>query len=221
MLEARRLSRVTVAALAIAVTFPGVLSSSTAGGVSPSRIPPRPPAAAPRTLPPVSAGVPYVAPWQSSFERYSTQLLVPNAPSTIVRSLTVPRGQWWRVVYMTFGATMSAVVANRYIWVFVRDSSSNEVFRVPMPFAAVASGSYFFTVGPGLTSYSLPLTGGVGGAVVGIPDMLWRETFTISTEITNSQLGDVFASGPSQWAIEVYTPVKDRPGVLVPTPTIT
>lgn len=217
-LGARRLPCAAAAVLAIAATFPGATGSSAAGSIGRHRPPPRPPAQRARTLPPVSAGTPYIAPWQSAFERYSTQLLVPNAASSSIRSLTIPRGQWWRLVYQTFAFTTSAVAGNRYIWYYVREPAGGEVYRQAMPFVAVASNSYFFTVGPGLTSYTLPAAGGVGGATVGIPDMLWRENYSISIEITGIQAGDAFATTPNQWAVEVFTPVKDRPGVLVPTP---
>src|SRR5205814_8129963 len=57
--------------------------------------------------------LPYVAPWDIGFKRYSTLIVPLTGVTTSIRAVTVPDGQWWRIVLATVPFKTKAVVADR------------------------------------------------------------------------------------------------------------
>lgn len=207
MRPAFRIVPVTLAA------FVASLAVASASGTHPASPDPHP------KRPTVNA-VPYIAPWQAGFEKFATQVY--TAKYDIAQSflsLTVPDGQWWRVIYLAFGMTPDANAGNRTILVqfFVRGDSVTSRLSVVPPVSQPTGTDYQYLFGPGLTSYANVTDPQTGMAVASLPDVLWPGGTELRVTIGGAFAGDRFDSRRN-YAVEIYT--EERPGVLIPlTPT--
>lgn len=163
----------------------------------------------------MSAGVPYVAPWQTGWERFATQLLVPAAVGSSIRRVTVPEGQWWRLIYISTSINTSAVVANRSVAYEVFPPAGTGGFIMPAALMQTASTTIVYTFSPHVSSYALAPASLPGVAVAAVPDLLWAPGTLIQLEVQGIQAGDTYA-GQLGAAVEVY--IVERPGRLVPLP---
>jgi hypothetical protein len=167
--------------------------------------------------PPVSAGVPYIAPWQSGFERYSTQVLTMPTVASNERALIVPTGQWWRIIVARAQFFTSAVVGNRQTYLEAKLVGVTSIWKIGAPRAQPASAQFDYAWGP-----QLGVIGNVDNIAFGmqsspIPDMLLPPKCVIDLYMLGVAAGDGI-NDPTSISIEVYTPVKDRPGVFLPAP---
>lgn len=168
----------------------------------------------------VSAGLPYVAPWQSGFRRYSTQLITPRVVSFAQWAALIPDGQWWRVVYVWGQWSTSAVAGTRSVFFRVWDPVSGTFSfqtQTPLAQAASAAGTYLF--GPGLTSFAVSTDPLVEMGVATLPDLLWPPGKELFLGVASAKAGDAWATGVT-FAVEVYTPEKEGSPVLVPMPLV-
>lgn len=179
----------------------------------------RPPAAKPRSIPAMSAGIPYVAPWKSDFERYSTQLLPLPTTGGQAGAIVVPDGQWYRVVYASFAWITNGVGGARNVQLQATLKDGTIVLELGTPFAQPISTVVNYVYGPGLQAFANSTVAAQGQVQAPMPDVLWAPGTTLQWFLRNAQSGDALGAGATV-AVEVYTPVKDRPGVLVPTPAI-
>lgn len=163
--------------------------------------------------------VPYVAPWQTQFDRYSTQIY--QWPSTAANelSITVAANQWWRIVYAFAAVGSSSTAGDRLIQFMVKDTSNAQVFIVATTAAMPASSNYDCIFAPGLTSYVGTTTFGAHSAVTAIPDMLWRPGYTFELLVGNFQSGDSFLGITPYVAVEIYAQ-NEQTGALAPAPTV-
>lgn len=167
----------------------------------------------------MSGAVPYVAPWQTGFDRFAVQLYTPKQSAINVRQLTVPDGQWWRIIYLTGEYITSAAALTRIMVVEVTNPAlpANFAYIGPSTLTQTASTSVFYTFGPNLGQTALPPTATtVGLSQQSLPDLLWAPRSIIEMTVIGVDPGDGF-SGAGIFAIEVYT--EKYPGVLTPTPT--
>lgn len=195
--------RIVPAALAAFVVALALVTPSVA-----HRTPPHPPNRADT----VSSHVPYIAPWQSGFERFSTQIFTPGGAGTNHLSMLIPGGQWWRIVYLSATLFTNAVVASRQVQVDVTapDGSVSFLTATPLTQAATTVGAYLF--GPGLTSFANTVPAQRQFGCAALPDVLWPQGDTISLQSTLGSGGDQLFT--PAFAVEIYTE-NDR-GSLVP-----
>lgn len=168
----------------------------------------------------MSSSVPYIAPWQTGFERYSTQLIRALPTTNPARiTWTVPDGQWYRIVFISgqlatgAGATartLSLVISNpTNTGSFVEGATAPQKANYGGTLAWMPGGAaYFSDDGVNQLVMTMPL-----------PDVLWGPGSTIEFRVANFVAGQ---DGMTFWtlATEIYT--EDRPGVFAPaTPTPT
>lgn len=163
----------------------------------------------------MSAGLPYIAPWQAAFERYSVQTFTPSAVGIDTMQLVIPDGQWWRIIYLSVVFAAGAAAATRTQGIRVLDKMSNQVFQQNAPTSQLANTTFAYTAGPGQTSYFN--TAG-GQAVYALPDVLWPPLATVQSIVFSAAVGDAYTS-TSTFAVEIYG--ETRPGVLAPVLTAT
>lgn len=164
----------------------------------------------------MSATVPYVAPWQTGFDKYSSQLYSPTVVGGVTLQMTVPTGQWWRVLYATGTFVTSAIAQNRIMEFQVVDASSVSRLIVISTQAQTASTTTTYLFMATSAAYTNQAVASAGFALSPIPDILWPFGSTIELQCVTSVAGDAFMTAGT-FAVEVYT--EDRPGVLTPTPT--
>jgi len=163
---------------------------------------------------------PYIAPWQTGFSRYSTQLFTPTRLGTTSLIMTVPAGQWWRIVYLLSNGTMSAVVANRQWQLTIATPAQSQAFRATglVPLTASQAGQMIFAPDIG-TFVNSTITIDISQGME-IPDALWPPASIITMNLNGAQAGD-FVNTASVFAIETYTEQYDNGApVLVPTPAL-
>lgn len=167
----------------------------------------------------MSVATPYVAPWESGFKRYSTQLYTPTLVIPSVERMTIPDGQWWRIIYLngTFGT--SAIVGPRTVFVVMQKPGGAIVFQEYAPASPGASAFANYLYGPGLTAFANTTDPTAVSVVATLPDLLWQPGTVISLQVAGAQAGDSW-QGAATYAVEVYTPEKEGSSILVPTPAI-
>lgn len=165
----------------------------------------------------MSASIPYVAPWQSGFDRYSTQLYPIPALTATASKIVIPDGQWWRIVYVNTSWATSAAAANRTLELDVLDRAGVVKFVVQTPLVQIAStiGNYLFAPNAMPTTNTSQALNEFGSMT--IPDMLWPPGFQIEVRLLGAQANDGI-SQQNQIAVEIYTE-SERPGVLQPSPS--
>lgn len=189
-----------------------------ASTVASARTPPHP---SHHKQPHVSATVPYAAPWQTEFNRYSTQLYVPTRSTHTALDMTIPTGQWWRIVYLHAGYSTDANPGTRSVFFRIFDPAGAILFFADAPATQPASSVFQYTWGPGLSVFSVSANAASGTAVSSLPDLLWPPGCDLNISANFAQVGDDWSTGRT-YAIEVYT--EDYQGnivpVLTPTPLI-
>lgn len=167
----------------------------------------------------MSSGTPYVAPWETGFKRYATQIYLPTFPGPTSARMTIPDGQWWRIVYLQGELGTGATVANRTVRMTVEKPLGTFLFQLTMPGSQVANGFGIYLLGPGLTGYANTTDPTASGYVAPLPDLLWQPGVIITLFVANAQANDAW-QGRVNFAVEVYTPEKEGSPILVPTPQI-
>lgn len=163
------------------------------------------------------SAVPYAAPWQTEFHRYSTQLYTPSLITPTQLQMVIPTRQWWRIVYINGEATTVATAGNRVVSILFTDAAGNDKLRELATLVQVASGDGFYLFGPTLTAFANSTDNTRLQATTTIPDLLWPEGTQITLSIIGAKSGDTWSTLRT-YAVEVYT--EDRNGDLVPlTPT--
>jgi hypothetical protein len=165
--------------------------------------------------------VPYIAPWQTGFLRYSTQLYTMRATGTAAVGLTVPETQWWRIIFATAVFGTSATVGNRQGALEITSGGMTLLLQAGITQPAGALGSYTWGVGIGATAVAI--TAAAVSASNGIPDMLWPAASSIQVALFASKAGDAISTPAPTLAVEVYTEDYNSGAltpVLVPTPLL-
>jgi hypothetical protein len=167
----------------------------------------------------VSVDTPYVAPWLTSFNRYSTQLYTPSNPGANQLTMVIPSGQWWRFIYITATITTGVTVANRPISLFINDPHGVQVLVLQQPLIMAASQTGTCLWMPGASGFFQNTVANACYSEVPMPDLLWAPGSQVSIFNQNFQGGDSIGA-PKVYAVEVYTEDRDQPGVFVPTPVV-
>lgn len=170
----------------------------------------------------MSSSVPYVAPWQSGFERYSTQIYAPPAGSFTSVQMTIPDGQWWRIVYIAANVQAEATAGNRTVQLsIIRPGFNGTVLHVLAKTVQVASSTVDYLFTPGASDSANTTVAAHGYAVAGIPDVLWPAGNKVIVQVNDAAPLDAFFP-PTVYAVEIYTEVRE--GVfapaLAPTPLV-
>lgn len=164
----------------------------------------------------VFSGTPVVAGYVPPLVRRTTLPIAPVGASANERSVTVPEGHWYRVIYGATGWLASAVVADRNINFFVLPPQGffgANLIQIGAPGPVQASQSAQLLFGPTLTSYTA-VVAGVASMQFPIPDLLWPARTKLSIFVTNVQAGDTFTSGPGPvFMIEDY--IEHAPAAAV------
>jgi len=162
--------------------------------------------------------LPYVAPWQAEFNRYGTQILQVPKTATNTNTITVPNGQWWRVIFFSADWLTSATAGSRTYSLFFITSGSQLTITQPGTLAASSEARYSFF--PGATAYVVSIPGFIGYQQTSIPDMLWGPGTAIEGFLGGGDSGDA-AQGLPTIAVEIYS-LKDpqQPAELRPIPLI-
>jgi len=172
----------------------------------------------------VSAIVPYVAPWQSGWERFATQLYAPESDGQDFLTLEVPDGQWWRIIYLAAEYTTGVTAGNRSMRIEIEDPRGNFILTEGAPAAQPASAVTKYTFAPGVTTFANMTVLSQSYQSVAIPDLLWGQGFVIHLHVFNSGGTDAFSGGVGPvFAMEVYTEERlNDSGVSIPeTPALT
>jgi len=203
-------------AFAVAIVAAAALTAAHVAQARHAPTPPRGKVARVSSAPPT----PYVAPWQTGFTRYSTQIYTPAQLAINALAMTVPPGVWWRIVYLLSNATMSAVVANRQWQLSISTPGQSQAFRATglAPLSASQAGQIIF--GPQISTFiNATVTIDVSQAME-IPDALWPPGSVLNLSFNNAQAGDSI-NAASVFVIETYTEQYDNGvAVLVPTPPL-
>jgi len=155
----------------------------------------------------VSAIVPYVAPWQTEFNQYSVQNYTPTNPFFNVLAMTIPSGQWWRIIYLLGVATTSAAVMTRTAFMQVTDATGRVTFKEIAPVSQPASSTYSYLYGPSLNAYANTTDPTAGQAVSVLPDLLLAPLSVVELALGNVDASDSWGN-TGVFSIEVYT--EDR-----------
>lgn len=179
----------------------------------------------PHGQPGVSAGVPYIAPWQAGFHRGPTRLITLSNPFFNEVSTVVPAGEWWRIVWVSTAYTASATAGTRFVFLRVQNPAGDTVMQAGTPVNLVASTTATFLYGPNLTTFANSAAAAAYQISVALPDTLWPPGFTILQTVNNAQAGDSFATIPRTIAAEVYTVIpgsstEQIEPLSVPTPVL-
>jgi hypothetical protein len=166
----------------------------------------------------VSSGVPYVAPWQSGFERHPVQNLTPAASGAAKLSLPVPEGQWWRLIYANGRFTTSALPNNRGVFLSIVGADGVEVLRAFAAAAQTPGNTYTYLYGPHVTTFAVVAGTATQMIAEAIPDLLWPPNSVIALDVNQPLAGDAWEASPRTFSVEVYTPVRETSELLVPTP---
>lgn len=167
----------------------------------------------------MTAALPYLAPWRSNFERYSTQTYSLRAIGNSQKLITSPEGQYWRVILAQMGFNTSAVVGNRVVSLQIAGATAPATMIQTASIVQPASASYQYIYGPELTAYSNVASPNDGVAVHPIVDVLWPPGTIFAWRVNGPQAGDAF-NVVEMLAVEVYRPLKDRPVAPVPIPRV-
>jgi hypothetical protein len=166
-------------------------------------------------------GLPYLAPWVTGFNRYSTQPINMPITSHLIAGVTVPKLQWWRIVAVTFTISTSTVVKTRVAAFEIVDPTNSIVLVSEPPLQIGASIVAHIQIAPN-TSFSS--TTGAPNRAFGsgsVPDMLWGQDYLLRCNAVNADTSDVL--GESIVFAEIYTEDYNS-GVLtpalVPTPLL-
>jgi len=152
--------------------------------------------------PGIAGSVPYVAPWQATFDRYGVQVIAGAVQAVNIRRITVPQSQYWRVIYMYATITTSAVVANRVMnYQIVPGDGSQGPFQ-PANIAIPANTTANYLFGPNLSPYSNVAVAADEASVQPIPDLIWPPGTIIQAFLTNADGGDLWSAS---FAVEIYS----------------
>lgn len=164
-----------------------------------------------------SAPVPYIAPWQSDWTRYSTQLVPLSKLLTGDYQVTVPDGQWWRVLFCSVAWVTTASAATRQA-LFKITRVDGYSYVIGSPTTQIASLEGFYTWAVGANAYYTPTNAGRFYQVAPIIDIVWPQASVITAGLDGALSGDDI-SGSAIVAVEVYTEADN--GALVPSITPT
>lgn len=163
--------------------------------------------------------LPYVAPWQTQFTRYSTQLYSMSA-NGISRELTIPSLQWWRIGYASARYNTSADAGGRQITFDIGTPGGTTGLTIAAPISQGAGATGLYTVAPNVSAFGSNVSTFATVAVWSIPDLLWGPGTKFTFTDLNNQTGDTFAFLPTL-AAEVYTEDYNSAGQAVLTPAAT
>lgn len=161
--------------------------------------------------------IPYVAPWQSEWQRYATQILALGGSASDNRSLTAGDNQWWRPIYLEARITTSSTSGSRVMELQIVPGNGAPTYLQPSNIVQNASVFCRYVFGPSINGYSQTTLTQFSVSVQSIPDMLWPPKTTFKLELNSADSGDQWGATPSM-AVEIYT--EDyQTGQLVPEPT--
>lgn len=168
----------------------------------------------------ITPNVPYVAPWQAEFRRYSVQRVKFTAANASDYSVTIPTNQWWRIASVYAHGNLSNAAGNRLLDFTIKQPGSVVVADTTLPVALTASQSFVGMWGPGWTPAAVSVTTGVWGTST-IPDLLWPYGTVLNAFLLFPDAADNIAQVYAM--VEIY--VEDSSGNLVlaelaPTPII-
>lgn len=168
-----------------------------------------------------AAPLPYQAPWETQFRRYSTQLYTLRGTTAVTRSITAPDLQWWRPVYVMVQYQTDAVAGDRVMEYRVLPGNGGNAYVQPANVKQAASVFCSYVYGVGVSSASQTAVAQFSVSVQSIPDMIWppgTEFFLIQN---GADAGDTWHTDPGI-AVEIYTEDYTPAGatVLVPTPLV-
>lgn len=167
----------------------------------------------------VSSSIPYVAPWQTGFERFATQHYAVALNPTGNAQWTIPDGQWWRIISATGFLTASGAAGNRTAALEVFDAGGVLVYAAETPLVIVATQAASYTFGLNIAAISNAALPAVQFGSAPIIDALWPQASLIIIDDVGRQVGDTYSTTTGGILVEIYA--EQRPGVLVPqlTPT--
>lgn len=166
-----------------------------------------------------AAALAYVAPWQSSFNIYATQIVPMTKAATNEYTITVPSGQWWRIIFVYADYSSSATSGDRHAGLIITNPSGANVLEVDSPAIQTASTEYNYVWGPNLSATSTTNSTTVNSAVASIPDLLWQWGYKIEVLVHGSPGDDSFNT-PVMIAYQVYTQ-DTTSGKISPAPAPT
>lgn len=166
----------------------------------------------------MSSGLPYVAPWKTDFTQYSVQLYTATQINTNTFGMTIPVGQWWQIIYLSWAYTTSAIGGTRLTFVTMVDDHNTTRFFCFTAAGQAASVASQYVAGPDLISFANTSVPALQQQVTQLPSLLWAPGFQIQVGVSNSAAGDTWSTAPT-FSIQTYT--EDYQGNLVPqiTPT--
>ena len=166
--------------------------------------------------PPVTPAVPYVAPWQTGFNRYATQviMLTELGGASLIGEAVIPAAQWWRLLLVQLGWTCSAAAGSRFANLAI-GVPGKPAIGIAGTGVATAGENLAYTAGPFLSAASSVNVGGNVVAQAPVPDTLWPGGTTFDVELFGTQAGDTY-SGVNSMMIEVYTEQYQQ--VIAPAP---
>lgn len=114
-----------------------------------------------------SPDTPYAAPWQTGFERYATQLYTPGVATVSDLRMTVPSGQWWRIIYLGAEFITTTAPASRACQLQITDAKARTLLLESSAGFQPGGADYRYLFGPSLTS-SVNVSTVSAGSVTGI-----------------------------------------------------
>lgn len=169
-----------------------------------------------------AAPLPYQAPWETQFRRYSTQLFTLSGTTPTTRSITAPDGQWWRPIYAMVQYQTDAVAGDRVMEWRVVPGNGGNVYVQPANAKQTASVFMSYVWGVGASAAAQTAVAQFSVSVQSIPDMIWPPATGFFMIQNGADAGDAWHTDPGL-AVEVYTEEYNADtGVtqLVPTPLI-
>lgn len=201
----RRVVRIALELVVVAALSGAV--AATASSTRPPRLHARPPA-------PVSV-LPYIAPWQTGFERYATQIYPLQQGANQTLQLVVPSNQWYRIVFISEEYLTENVPGNRLVSFNAIDPSGRTVLRVGASASQAPNTGMYYYFAPGAAGFASAPGAGSGQISTPLPDVLYPPGYTLRIVVDFAEAGDGYPTD-SQWAgVEIYT--EDRGGSLRPS----
>lgn len=167
----------------------------------------------------MSALAPYVAPWQSDFERRSTQLVTLTGSGAVTREIDVSAGQWWRLVYLMVQYQTDAVAGDRVMELRITPGNGGADYIQPANIKQAASVFASYVYGVNVSTAAQTAVAQFSVSVQSIPDLLWPPGTRVRMIQNSADAGDVWHTDPGL-AVEVYTPLKAAAVLPIATPTI-
>lgn len=135
-------------------------------------------------------------------------------------TITIPDGQWWRIVYLRALFLTGVETDSRLPNFDIESPPGSAIFSIPANATQGATTRSSCLWAPGVSNFSIFVTASPTSSlncVVAIPDLIWATGSVITVGLGGAHSDDSSTKSPNL-AVEIFT--ESDTGQLVPEPTL-